>query len=109
MPQLGHLYSTRCRRCGSASAPVKYFLWVKTIACTKCERSMDLFPGYLLSQNRRHPRNIFICAGCGELTETDDRSQPGDCGSCGQALLLEAPARSGRCACPACGTNNRYH
>jgi putative DNA methylase len=28
--EIGHLYRTRCSRCQSAEARVKYFLWVKT-------------------------------------------------------------------------------
>ena len=27
----------------------------------------DLFPGYLLAENRRHTENVFICAACGDL------------------------------------------
>ena len=35
---------------------MKSFLWVKMIDCEACGRSFDLFPGYLLAENRRHPR-----------------------------------------------------
>ncbi len=106
--KLGHLYRTRCLSCGSESASVKYFLWVKTVSCEKCDRRIDLFPGYIVSHDRRHPRNVFVCSTCGELTETNDRKNPGVCGSCGAALETEGPAKGRRCACPACGTINRY-
>jgi adenine-specific DNA methylase len=105
--KVGHLYRTHCLHC-SAEAPVKYFLWVKTLACTGCGRDVDLFPGYVLSEDRRHPRNVLVCASCGELTETDDRKAPGACGSCRKALSTEGPARRSQCACPACDTMNRY-
>src|SRR5207244_4034289 len=45
--QLGHYYRTRCLKCGSREAHAKYFLWVKTLECQKCARSVDLFPNYL--------------------------------------------------------------
>ena len=105
--KLGHLYRTRCGYC-SGQAPVKYFLWVKTQSCEKCGRNIDLFPGYVLSENVRHPRNVLICPACGELTETDDRRKPGRCGSCGGELTAEGPARKNQCVCPGCGTSNRY-
>lgn len=47
---LGDLYRTRCVKCGSDDAHVKYFLWVKTQPCGACGARMDLFPGYLLAK-----------------------------------------------------------
>jgi len=44
---------------------VKYFLWVKVIKCHKCEDDVDLFPGYLIAGDSRHPKNVFICPVCG--------------------------------------------
>jgi adenine-specific DNA methylase len=106
--EIGHLYRTRCTRCSSNHAHVKYFLWVKVIACRKCGNNIDLFPGYLLSADARHPKNVFICPGCGELTETGDRKNPGRCNRCSTDLLLNGPARRNRCNCPSCGEDNHY-
>ena len=59
--RIGHLYRTVCQHCGSNKAHVKYFLWVKIQSCRYCGKDMDLFPGYLLAENRRHPQNVFVC------------------------------------------------
>lgn len=106
--QIGHLYRTRCLSCGSEEAHVKYFLWVKVQQCQKCGEDIDLFPGYLLAADSRHPKNVFVCSQCGELSETDSREHPGKCSHCSADLVLEGPAKRGRCPCPACGTVNRF-
>lgn len=106
--RVGGFYRTKCLLCGSPESHVKYFLWVKETACTHCGESFPLFPGYLLSEDRRHPQNVFICAACGELTETADRKHPGRCRSCREPLLPEGPARRNRCNCLHCGKTNRY-
>jgi len=105
---LGRYYRTRCGLCGSPDAHVKYFLWVKQTTCKLCGREIDLFPGYLVAGNARHPKNVFVCPACGELTETDDRDNPGSCAHCGQPLAINGPAKRGRCACLACGAVNTF-
>ena len=57
---IGHLYHTECVLCGKQDASVKYFLWVKLISCRQCGKDIDLFPGYLISTDRRHPQNVFV-------------------------------------------------
>jgi adenine-specific DNA methylase len=104
--ELGHFYRTRCILCGWENAQVKYFLWVKVKKCTSCGRTFDLFPGYLLAANARHPRNVFVCPDCGDITEADDRSNPGACRSCSAQLIEAGLAKHGRCECPHCGTVN---
>ena len=106
--RIGSLYRTSCLKCGSAGAHVKYFLWVKQRDCDRCGTRFDLFPGHLVAENRRHPKNVFVCASCGELTETDDRKHPGPCRSCGKELMTTGPARRNRCTCPSCKTENSY-
>jgi len=106
--EVGDLYQTRCDGCGAADTPVKYFIWVKTQVCTACGESIDLFPGYLLAAADRHPRNVVICTACGGLTEVEDRRRPGDCAHCRAPLIVEGPARRGRCRCPHCGEESRY-
>lgn len=105
---VGSLYHTVCTECGNEEAYAKYFLWVKAQTCTQCGASLDLFPGYLLSSDARHPKNVFVCPRCGELTETEDRTHPGDCGSCGSPLSVAGPAARNRCPCPDCGHINTY-
>jgi adenine-specific DNA methylase len=35
--KVGSFYRTTCCFCGNSDAPVKYFLWVKTIRCLHCD------------------------------------------------------------------------
>ncbi|MGC8491643.1 MAG: DUF1156 domain-containing protein [Syntrophobacteraceae bacterium] len=106
--KIGRFYRTRCLICGSQEASIKYFLWVKTMSCKKCGREISLFPGYLVSENKRHPKNVLVCAGCGNLNEVDDRAHPGRCTRCGNELTTAGPARRNRCACSHCQAVNSY-
>jgi len=106
--EVGNLYQTICLVCGSKNARVKYFLWVKIKKCVSCGNQFDLFPGYLLSGNARHPKHVFICPECGELSEVDDRGNPGRCKSCSARLIENGPAKRNKCKCPHCGTNNTF-
>lgn len=106
--EVGDLYRTRCALCNADDAHVKYFLWVKVAKCRKCRENIDLFPGYLLAGNSRHPKNVFICPACGQLTETDSRKAPGSCYHCRADLSPKGPATRNRCRCAKCGTMNQY-
>jgi len=106
--EIGHLYRTRCLECGSPQAHVKYFLWVKEQSCRHCGKDFDLFPGQLVAEDKRHPKNVVVCKSCGELNEVKDRKQPGDCCFCGGLLLLSGPAKRNRCPCPHCSKVNIY-
>ena len=105
---LEQLYLTDCPHYGDPNVPVKYFLWVKQIGCRACGKEVDLFPGYLVSQDSRHPKNVLVCRACGDLNEVDDRSTPGACHSCNAELHTGGPARRGRCVCSHCGHDNEY-
>ena len=105
---VGILYRTKCKECGSSEALAKYFLWVKIHICRYCKFEFDLFPGYLVAENRRHPKNVILCHMCGDLTEVADRENLGDCRPCGAPLTLSGPASRNRCKCPHCGKINRY-
>ena len=106
--EVDRYYRTRCPIYGDENVPVKSFLWVKVLDCEACGASFDLFPGYLLAENRRHPKNVLVCPTCGDLNEVDDRKSPGPCTSCGAALQHAGPARRSRCDCPHCGHTNGY-
>jgi adenine-specific DNA methylase len=105
---LDGLYRTDCPLYGDKNVPVKYFLWVKEIDCEACGEAVPLYPGYLLSENARHPANVLVCSQCGQLNETDRLDKLGACRDCDAALILEGPARRGRCACPKCQHINTY-
>jgi len=106
--ELGALYRTRCLECGNSEVPVKYFLWVKTRRCQGCFQRFDLFPGYLVAADQRHPKNVLICPDCGELSEVEDRDQPGLCTACSAPLSRKGPAARNRCPCPHCGEVHAY-
>src|SRR5271157_3517 len=106
--ELGEAYLTDCPRYSDKDLPVKYFLWVKVITCSKCEGQIDLFPGYLLADDTRHSSNVLVCPACGGLNEVADLREPGRCGACTEALVIEGPAKRSRCACNRCGHVNRY-
>lgn len=105
--QVGDLYQTACNICGK-DAPVKYFLWVKQHRCDACNEDFDLIPGYLVSKDVRHPKNVLVCSGCGNLNEVDNASQAGECSNCATPLKVQGPARRNQCRCPQCGASNRY-
>jgi adenine-specific DNA methylase len=106
--EIGEFYRTDCSHYGDKEVPVKYFLWVKTLDCEKCNHKIDLFPGYLVADDTRHPKNVLVCASCGNLNEVSDLAQSGNCSSCRSALKVHGPAHRGRCACPNCGHDNKY-
>ena len=101
-------YRTGCPLYGDDEVPVKSFLWVKNFDCAACGEAFDLFPGYLVAANRRHPKHVLVCWACGDLNEVADRSAPGACRTCGEGLRLNGPARRGRCECSHCGYPNAY-
>jgi putative DNA methylase len=106
--ELAELYHTRCPIYGDDAVPVKYFLWVKTLACDSCGARFDLFPGYLIADNARHPKHVIVCATCGQLNERDDPKNPGSCQHCCEQLRIAGPARRSRCECSHCGKVNTY-
>jgi len=103
--ELGHLYKTKCPITGRKDAYVKYFLWVKTGTCRNCQKTFDLFPGYVLAEDARHTSYVLVCAACGDLNEIADPASPGAC-SCGRALTTKGPVSRNKCACPHCGHAN---
>lgn len=105
---LDALYRTDCPLYGDKNVPVKYFLWVKEIDCKSCGAAMQLFPGYLLAEDTRHPANVVVCNRCGQLNETGDLDALGSCRDCHAPLTLAGPAHRNRCVCPKCQHVNSY-
>jgi adenine-specific DNA methylase len=105
---IGAAYRTNCPVYGDRDVPVKYFLWIKVVDCEKCGREVDLFPGFLLADDTRHPKNVLICPDCGELNEVATIERPGKCRTCRAILTISGPARRSRCACKHCGHPNTY-
>ena len=107
---VGEFYETTCLKCG-LPARVKYFIWVKTEACPTCQTVNDLFPGYLLAGDSRHPRHVVACSECGCLNECDEKPSkhtPIPCAECGGPVYIEGPARRQRVQCRRCETVYPY-
>jgi adenine-specific DNA methylase len=101
---IGRHYTTRCLCCGQ-DAQAKYFLWVKTTACTTCGATNDLFPSYRLALPQRHPRHVVVCPGCGALNEyarAPMRSKPAACRNCNHAVQVEGNVSRSSFECRAC-------
>ena len=94
--EVGAYYATRCVKCGSEQAHVKYFLWVKTLP----GHVFDLFPGYVLAENRRHPAHVIICSACGELNEVEDLENLSGFAT-GAGIVCVLPASQDKSARPA--------
>jgi adenine-specific DNA methylase len=108
--RVGKYYKTACLKCGQ-QAHVKYFLWVKRQTCPECSTANDLFPGYLLAEDVRHPKNVLVCHACGELNEFSQiptTEAPLPCSHCGTAMTIEGPARRNRITCSNCKVEFKY-
>jgi putative DNA methylase len=105
---IGAAYRTDCPLYGDRDVPVKYFLWVKVLDCAKCGHEVDLFPGYLMADDTRHPKNVIVCSKCGDLNEVADLERPGKCTSCHGTLVVAGPAKRNHCACSECDHVNTY-
>lgn len=104
---IGRLYETRCVKNPKHCCPVKSFLWVKIQSCQNCDTTFDLFPGYRLARDVRHPKNVLVCAKCGELNEVDKPESAGDCRTCGSKLRIGGNVSRGKASCPKCGHLHR--
>jgi adenine-specific DNA methylase len=102
--QVGDFYKTDCIKC-HREANVKYFLWVKSAPCPACEKQTDLFPGYLLAEDERHPANVLACRSCGELNEFKEvptRDAPEKCKSCRKNIFVEGNVSRKKAECSHC-------
>ncbi len=107
--EIGELYETTCIHCGNPHASVKYFFWVKQQPCSHCESRLDLFSGYVLAKNQRHPNYVLVCPACKSLNEVPSlKPDPGACHTCGEKLRIKEPGGRNRVLCPQCGHENRY-
>jgi hypothetical protein len=59
--KIGNLYVTDCPAYEDKNVPGKILSLVKTVPCAKCAHSIDLFPGYLVADDTRHPLNVLAC------------------------------------------------
>ncbi len=108
--QIGHMYQTACKICGG-DASVKYFIWVKTLACPACNEDIKLFPGYLVASNARHPNYVLVCRECAGLFEVSELPKRGDqvhCSICEETWENTPVAYRNRYTCSHCGHEGKY-
>ncbi len=108
--QVGHRYLTACLHCREEVA-AKYFLWVKTQECPACGFANDLFSGYLLAEDERHPLNVVVCSSCGELNEfstVPGTDTPRSCKACRAPVSVEGNARKNKVTCRSCQLQFTY-
>ena len=106
--QVGELYQTTCVLC-KKQGTVKYFLWVKQTNCGSCGEPVELFPGYLVAEDERHPKPVLYCPHCKDLVEVEslDKSDV-KCPSCRKVFDWKAgPAKRQKYSC-ACGHEGKY-
>jgi adenine-specific DNA methylase len=65
-----------------------------------------LFPGYLVAEAARHPREVYACPICQRLEEVDPGAQPA-CSMCGLDLSHGNVSR-GKASCITCGHEFRF-
>ncbi len=107
--QIRGFYKTSCLFCNK-EAEVKYFLWVKIQKCPECQEENELFPGYLVSKDVRHPKNVLTCPCCLKLNEFDSvptTEHPNTCQHCGKSVFAEGPARKNHIECKKCHSKFR--
>ncbi len=103
-------YRTSCKFCGN-EATVKYFIWVKQLPCPVCSHTVELFPGFLIASNARHPRFVFFCPECRDLFELSELPKRGarvTCTHCRTTWTNDPVARRNRYSCRSCGHEGRY-
>jgi len=108
--EISTFYKTSCLKC-AGEAEVKYFLWVKTAVCPDCSTQNDLFPGFLLAEDERHPKNVLACGACGQLneyTEIPTAEKPSACAECNAAVSVEGTTHKGETDCRGCGKEFSY-
>lgn len=103
-------YRTSCKFCGD-EATVKYFIWVKQLPCPNCNGTVELFPGYLIASNSRHPNYVFFCPECRDLFELRELPKRGSkvtCTHCRSKWTNDPVAQRNRYSCRSCGYEGRY-
>jgi putative DNA methylase len=104
---IGRFYRTISIVDRTQQCPVKSYFWVKTQVCDACHQQFDLFPGYRLARDVRHPKHVLVCARCGELNEVVDVSKAGSCKTCCSQLRVSGNVTRGKASCPHCGRHHR--
>ena len=99
-------YETACPNDESHTADVMYALWVRTLECTSCGETVELFKDYRIASGRYgdSDRDVVYCPACASVFTTDDADTDAVCPDCSHAFVPAAgPVSNGDYGCPSCG------
>ena len=98
----------KARDSAGIDCDVLYYFWVKTVACPKCERAVDLFSSYVIARNAspsRNPLTHVICPSCGYLFPSTHSVTNEHCPRCGEQFNpQQGPAHNTNAICPYCSS-----
>jgi putative DNA methylase len=85
---------------------VLYYFWVKVVDCPECNRSVDLFPSYIVARNASPARNQVVqvlCPSCGHFFASNRNATAESCPRCSECFNPQrGPARGAKSICPYC-------
>ena len=100
--KIGRFYQTFCLYCNK-KAPVKYFLWSKTINCPNCGEVKFGPVNNIIADKTRHPNFVILCPHCGELHENPQKHHETFCPHC-NGKIIQSKSRSIMDHCPICSS-----
>lgn len=88
---------------------VLYFFWVMQAECTTCNKSVDLFPSWVISKNAypgRKPEIQVLCPKCGDLFTSTHGIEQVSCRTCSNIFNpSKGITRGANAVCPHCNTD----
>jgi putative DNA methylase len=85
---------------------VLYHFWVMQATCPSCDRTVDLFPSYVVARNAypdRKPQVQVVCPNCGHIGPSTHGAQKAVCSACGHGFNPNVgPARGAKASCRNC-------
>ena len=85
---------------------VLYFFWVMQVHCLKCQKSVDLFPSWIIARNaypQRKPEVQILCPSCGDIFPGLHGQETATCRICGTQFDPEhGPAKGAKATCRHC-------
>jgi len=102
--RIARLYKSRDSK--GRICDVLYYFWVMQARCPGCERSVDLFPSYVVASNaypKKKPEVHLVCPSCGDIFRAANRHDRATCPSCGSNFEPDrAPAKGAVASCGKC-------
>jgi putative DNA methylase len=100
-------YETTCPHDENHVADVVYAFWIRTLDCTSCGETIQLFKDYRVANGRYENSDAYTvyCPDCGAVFVTDDYRTESVCTECSHEYVpANGPvARGGTYGCSSCG------